>query len=98
MRTKQLTIRIPLDFHQQLVQYAENNYLPITRVVTQSVAKTIDYKHKKATPRTYTDLPLPLPVAIAPPVVIEEDYPDFTEEELADLQRRAANAPLKPMA
>lgn len=97
MKTKQLTIRVSLDFYQQLVAYAGSNYLPISRVITQAVAKTIAYKPQKATPRSTA------------PVATEEkwddlrpeDYvitsTDYTDKEWEDLQRRAAAAPIKPI-
>ena len=81
MKTKQITIRIRLDFYQQLVAYAETHYLPLSRVITQSVAKTIAYKPQKATPR---------------PEQYGEPDVNFTDEELEDLQHRAASAPLRP--
>lgn len=94
MRTKQLTIRIPLDFHQQLVAYAEAQYLPVSRVITQAIAKTIAYKPQKATSRS--TVPEEHWEELRP-----EDYTtpdlDFTDEELEDLQRRAVSAPVKPI-
>lgn len=87
MRTKQITIRIPFDFHQQLVKYAEDHYLPVSRVITQSVAKAISYKHVKPAYRT--------PYVEPTPEVVyeEEEIREFTEEEYADLLRRADAAP-----
>lgn len=97
MRTKQLTIRIPLDFHQQLVAYAESNYLPVSRVITQAVAKTIAYKPQKATPRSID----PVEPEEHWEELRPEDYApldtDFTDEEWKALQRRAASAPVKPI-
>ncbi len=95
MKTKQLTIRIPMDFHQQLVKYSEEHYLPVSRVITQAVAKTIAYKPQRATSRT--------PSAVTP---VEPEYGEINPEDflssvdesdwdVADLQRRAAAAPLK---
>lgn len=95
MKTKQLTIRIPMDFHQQLVKYSEEHYLPVSRVITQAVAKTIAYKPQRATPRA--------PSAVTP---VEPEYGEINPEDflssvdesdwdVADLQRRAAAAPLK---
>lgn len=88
---KFLHIRIPVDFHQQLVKYAEDRFIPISAVVLQSVAKTIDYTPKKATPRTYVDLtPVIVPAPTPEPTPVEdEDIPEWTEEEYADLLRRA---------
>lgn len=100
MKTKQLTIRIPYDFHQQLVKYAEEHYLPVSRVITQAVAKAIAYKPKPATPRTYQDY---TPVVVQPPQppIPDEDglIPDDGDDDwdIEDLQRRAAAAPLKPV-
>lgn len=90
---KFLHVRIPLDFHQQLVKYAEDRFIPVSSVVLQSVAKTIGYTPKKATPRTYQDYT---------PVVVPDEYgliPDDGDDawDVEDLQRRAAAAPLKPM-
>ena len=95
MNTKQLTIRIPVDFHQQLVEYAEEHYLPVSRVITQAVAKTIIYKPKKHTPRTFTPHQTVEPefgdISLEDYSAPEDDDIDFTE-----LQRRAAAAPLRP--
>lgn len=88
MKTKQLTIRIPMDFHQQLVKYAEEHYLPVSRVITQAVAKTIAYKPKPATPRTYQQ-----PVEPEYGEITPEDYESNWDWDMADLQRRAAAAP-----
>jgi nucleotide-binding universal stress UspA family protein len=90
---KFLHIRIPYDFHQQLVKYAEDRFVPVSSVVLQAVAKTIDYVPKKTTPRTPSP---PLPFTPAPVVDAEEESVDFTDEELADLQRRASSAPIRP--
>jgi hypothetical protein len=80
---KFLHIRIPYDFHQQLVKYAEERFIPISSVVLQAVAETIKYKPSPATLRTYQAEPIPS-------ITLDEDVVDFTEDELADLQRRAS--------
>jgi hypothetical protein len=41
---KFLHIRIPADFHRQLVKYAEDRFVPVSSVVLQAVAQTIGYK------------------------------------------------------
>lgn len=41
---KFLHIRISADFHQQLVKYAEDRFTPVSSVVLQAVAQTIEYK------------------------------------------------------
>lgn len=93
---KFLHVRIPHDFHQQLVKYAEDRFLPVSSVVLQAVAKTIDYKPKPATPRTYQQ----------PVEPVEPEYGEITPEDflssvdesdwdMEDLQRRAAAAPLR---
>lgn len=97
MKTKQLTIRVSLDFYQQLVAYAGSNYLPISRVITQAVAKTIAYKPQKATPRSKDPVE---PEEYWEELRPEEYAPldtDFTDAEWEDLQRRAASAPVKPI-
>jgi hypothetical protein len=100
---KFLHVRIPYDFHQQLVKYAEDRFISVSSVVLQSVAKTIGYTPKKATPRTYQDY---TPVVVQPPQppIPDEDglIPDLGELDesdwdMEDLQRRAAAAPPKPM-
>lgn len=83
---KFLHVRIPHDFHQQLVKYAEEHYLPVSRVITQAVAKTIAYKPQRATPRTYQQ-----PVEPEYGEITPEDYE--SDWDMADLQRRAAAAP-----
>lgn len=90
---KFLHVRIPYDFHQQLVKYAEDRFISVSSVVLQSVAKTIGYTPKKATPRTYQDY---TPVVLQPP---QPPIPDDGDDDwdMEDLQRRAAAAPLKPM-
>lgn len=98
MKTKQLTIRIPMDFHQQLVKYSEEHYLPVSRVITQAVAKAIAYKPQRATSRSTAS---PSPVTAVEPEygdVNPEDFLSSVDEsdwDVADLQRRAAAAPLK---
>lgn len=88
---KFLHVRVPYDFHQQLVKYAEDRFIPVSSVVLQSVAKTIGYTPKKATPRTYQDH--------TPVAVVEPEYGDINPDEydwdMEDLQRRAAAAPLR---
>lgn len=82
---KFLHVRIPHDFHQQLVKYAEDRFIPVSSVVLQAVAQTIGYKPRPASTRTYQQ-----PVddfGLTPEA--EDDF------DMADLQRRAAAAPLK---
>lgn len=88
---KFLHVRVPHDFHQQLVKYAEDRFIPVSSVVLQAVAQTIGYKPRPATPRTYQD----------PPVVQDDPIPDLGELDGGDwdveeLQRRAQAAPVKP--
>lgn len=95
MKTKQLTIRIPMDFHQQLVKYSEEHYLPVSRVITQAVAKTIAYKPQRATSRSASAV---TPVEPEYGEINPEDFLSSVDEsdwDVADLQRRAAAAPLK---
>lgn len=95
MKTKQLTIRIPMDFHQQLVKYSEEHYLPVSRVITQAVAKTIAYKPQRATSRSASVV---TPVEPEYGEINPEDFLSSVDEsdwDVADLQRRAAAAPLK---
>lgn len=83
---KFLHIRIPYDFHQQLVQYASDRFIPVSGVVLNAVAKEIGYKPKKATPRGYQDL-APVVVKAEP----EPEYADLEDDpEWSDLMRRAA--------
>lgn len=89
MVTKQLTIRIPMDFHRQLVKYAEEHYLPVSRVITQSVTKTIIYKPRPATFRSAGPV---VPQHFIQPLETDEFGLSPCEDD--DLQRRAA-APLK---
>ena len=82
---KFLHVRIPHDFHQQLVKYAEDRFIPVSSVVLQAVAQTIGYKPRPATTRTYQ--------------YSADDFGMTPEAEddwdMADLQRRAAAAPLR---
>ena len=110
MATKQLTIRLPADFHQQLVKYAEEHYLPVSRVITQAVAKTIAYKPQRSASRSaVTDS---TPVApqywdgtkfVSGPAQQPVDEFGLTIDEgddldMDELQRRANSAPYKPIA
>ena len=96
MRTKQLTIRLTNDFHKALVDYCTANMIPVSTFMVQQTAKAIGYKPKPATPRTYQQ----------PVEPVEPEYGEITPEEflssvdesdwdMADLQRRAAAAPLR---
>ncbi len=85
---KFLHIRIPADFHQQLVKYAEDRFVPVSSVVLQAVAQTIGYKPRLATERTYQQ---------SQPLDEFGLAPDTDDLDMADLQRRAAAAPLKPL-
>ena len=89
---KFLHVRIPHDFHQQLVKYSEEHYLPVSRVITQAVAKAIVYKPQRATSRSYS-------TDTASVAAVEPEYGDINPDEydwdMEDLQRRAAAAPLK---
>ena len=91
---KFLHVRIPHDFHQQLVKYAEDRFIPVSSVVLQAVAQTIGYKPKQATTRTYQYSEAHTPVA-----AVEPEYGDINPDEydwdMEDLQRRAAAAPLR---
>lgn len=89
---KFLHVRIPHDFHQQLVKYAEDRFVPVSSVVLQSVAETIGYTPKKATPRTYQDY---TSVVVQPQPSSDDINPDEYDWDVEDLQRRAAAAPLK---
>jgi hypothetical protein len=84
---KFLHVRIPHDFHQQLVKYAEDRFVPVSSVVLQAVAQTIGYKPKPSTSRSTDASP------------VEPEYGDINPDEydwdMEDLQRRAAAAPLK---
>jgi len=92
---KFLHIRIPYDFQQQLAEYAADRFIPVSGVVLNAVAKEIGYKPKKATPRSFT-----------PHQVVEPEYSDISLEDysapedddidFAELQCRAAAAPLRP--
>lgn len=109
MATKQLTIRLPADFHQQLVKYAEEHYLPVSRVITQAVAKTIAYKPQRS--KSHSAVPDSTPVApqywdgtkfVSSPE--QQPVDDFglapeTDDDLdmEELQRRANSAPYKPI-
>lgn len=89
---KFLHIRIPHDFHQQLVKYAEDRFTPVSSVVLQAVAQTIGYRPKPSTSRS-------LSTDTAPVAAVEPEYGDINPDEydwdMEDLQRRAASAPLK---
>jgi hypothetical protein len=106
MKTKLLTVRIPVTFHSALVAYCEEQFIPMSSLVMQLLAKEIGYKPQRDTPRSsvpvvqqYWDGTKFVPNAVQlPPEVVEDGGAvDFTEEELADLQRRAALADVKPM-
>lgn len=84
---KFLHVRIPVDFHQQLVKYAEDRFVPVSSVVLQAVAQTIGYKPRPATTRNYQQ-----PVddfGLAPET--DDDL------DMDELQRRANSAPYKPI-
>jgi len=87
---KFLHVRVPHDFHQQLVKYAEDRFIPVSSVVLQAVAQTIGYKPRPATTRTYQD---PVPFTDPIPDLGELDESDW---DVAELQRRAQAAPVKP--
>jgi hypothetical protein len=92
---KFLHIRIPYDFQQQLAEYAADRFTPISGVVLNAVAKEIGYKPKRATPRTFTQHQ-----TVEPEFgdISLEDYsaPEDDDIDFAELQRRAAAAPLRP--
>jgi hypothetical protein len=94
---KFLHIRIPYDFQQQLAEYAADRFIPVSGVVLNAVAKEIGYKSKKATPRS----------SVAPQAVdVDAEFGDLSPDDygttedddidFAELQRRAAAAPLRP--
>lgn len=92
---KFLHVRIPHDFHQQLVKYAEDRFIPVSSVVLQAVAQTIGYKPKPATSRSGSAV---TPVEPEYGEINPEDFLSSVDEsdwDMADLQRRAAAAPLK---
>lgn len=93
MKTKLLTVRIPVAFHSALVAYCEERFIPMSSLVMQLLAKEIGYKPPRVAPRSFD-------------MVVEQHYTpleeddgavDFTDDELADLQRRAALADVKPI-
>lgn len=107
---KYLHVRIPHDFHQQLVKYAEDRFIPVSSVVLQAVAKVIDYTPKPATTRSVSPPPVEpqywdgTKYISSPKAQAEEHYTEITMDEFTDmdfdleaLQRRAAAAPIKPV-
>ena len=101
MKNKLLTVRIDPDFHQEVSDYCQQRFMSISSLVLQLLAKEVNYRPRPAilnrTASTY-----PAPVAAAEPEFGElspEDY-SATDDggiDFAELQRRAAAAPLKPV-
>jgi len=102
MKTKLVTVRFPAELHKALVDYCELRYLPVSSVILRLVAEELKFKPRQATART-TELPVApqywdgSEYVSTPKEEPEEVYEEFTEEEMLDLQRRAAAAPVRPM-
>jgi len=107
---KHLHIRIPADLHQQLVKYADERFISVSAVVLQTLAKAIDYKPRPSTSRS-EELPKPQywdgTKFVSHPkggsvddegnVYEEWTLPEEDDPEMAELRRRAASAPLRPV-
>ena len=94
---KFLHIRIPADFHQQLVKYAEDRFIPVSGVVLNAVAQTIAYKPQRATERSISTPVVPQPEPQLDEFGLAPDTDGATDLEWEDLQRRAAAAPSRPV-
>lgn len=95
MKTKLLTVRIPVAFHSALVAYCEERFIPMSSLVMQLLAKEIGYKPPRVAPRSF-DMVVEQHY-VSPEVEEDDGAVDFTDDELADLQRRAALADVKPI-
>ena len=97
---KFIHIRIPRAFHEHLVEYAADHFISISSLVLSTLAKEIKYVPRKATPRTSMDVE-PIAVEIEPEFgdLSTEDYRAAKDDstDFAELQRRAAAAPLSPV-